>query len=161
MVIDGYDDFEPADDMVAEDSDKEHIIIEVAPADIEKDNMVVEDSDEEDHIIEYPENSDYDSSCSELSIEQRYREISEEELMSLHELRKMCVIYIFYLSEDDGKFRTSCFFRWADLFSDMRTRAVRRHQISIFGLILGEVCDRCGNPLHQIFPCNLCPICTQ
>jgi hypothetical protein len=128
FVVDGYDDFEPADDMVVEDSDEEpgHII-EHAPAEENNDNdMAIANSDEEfDNMMEFLEHSDYNSSCSDQEVTHLrvYRDIGQQELRSLHELHKMCAISFYYHS-DDAKFCTSCFFRWAELYTDRRVRVV-------------------------------------
>ncbi|KMQ83485.1 glycosyl transferase, partial [Lasius niger] len=111
MVIDGYDDFEPAEDMVAKDSDEEDTIIDVAPADVNNDMAIANSDDEFDNMMAYVEHSDYNSSCSEEEITHSrvHRDVGPLELRSLHELHKMCAIYFFYES-GDHKFCTPCFF---------------------------------------------------
>jgi len=139
--------------MVIDDSDEDVSDVEV---------IIIDDSDDDEeqldnNIIEVLEDSDYNSDSDNEYVEEIHRELGRAEIISMDQLKKMCIIYFYYETQDNFKFCTTCFFGMVDLL--LRARAVRGHETACFGMILGEYCNQCRQPLHQILPCNMCPNC--
>lgn len=153
------------EEVIAIEDDDDVILIENenlddGSSDADRDDRLMEidnfsnDSSDEDRILS--EDSDYDSDYSDFTdINQQM--LNRVQINSLG-ATKMCCIYFYYTTEGRMKFCTSCFLRISNLFSNIRV--VREHESAIYELILGSFCRECGKPLHQIMPCNMCPICT-
>ena len=128
----------------------------------EEDVMDIEEnieSDNEEDVVEELKDSDYDSETSSISEDRRERILDQAEINTLNEFTtKYCAIYFYYSTGDSGRYCTSCFLRITDLFSYIY--AVRVHETQWYSLILGLSCSECRASLHQILPCNLCPMCT-
>ncbi|CAL1678845.1 unnamed protein product [Lasius platythorax] len=137
--------------MIIDDSDEDVSDVEV---------IFIDNSDEEEqldnNIIEILEDSYYGSDSDDECVEETHRELGRE-IVSMDQLKKMCIVYFYYETYDYFKFCTTCFFGMVDLLP--RARAVRRHETACFDVILGEYCNQCRQPLHQILPCNMCPNC--
>src|SRR5436190_13969035 len=87
------------------------------------------------------------------------RLLYQAEINTLNEFTtKYCALYFYYTTGGYYKVCVSCFLRVTDLFSHIY--AVRVHETQWYSLILGLSCSECRAPLHQILPCNLCPMCT-
>lgn len=154
---------EDEDVIVIEDSDDDVMVIEDLDDDdddvLDHEVMVIADSDEEwDNILEALEDSDYNSDSDNEYVEETHRVLEQADIITVNELKKMCGIY-FYYKTGDYKFCTACFIRIRDLYPIFS--AVRIHETACYGLILGQFCSECRFPLHQILPCNMCPICMQ
>jgi len=156
---------EDEDVIVIEDSDDDVMVIEDLDDDDDDDVldhdqvMVIADSDEEwDNILEALEDSDYNSDSDNEYVEETHRVLEQADIITVNELKKMCGIY-FYYKTGDYKFCTACFIRIRDLYPIFS--AVRIHETACYGLILGQFCSECRFSLHQILPCNMCPICMQ
>jgi len=137
----------------------EEVIADEEVVDVNFENLMDVSSDDDSAVLS--NDSDYDSDLSDLSdiTDTVERSLSRVEINSLNEFVKVCSISFYYETENTTKFCEPCFFRIAGLFS--RIRAVRVHETNTYPLILGRFCNECRNPLYQILPCNLCPICTH
>jgi len=111
---------------------------------------------DEDHVLS-------DDSCFESDIEddvtEIYRDLNQAEINTLSDFKKMCCIYFYYTQINVNQCLCSCIVRLSDLFSHLRD--VRKHDTNPYVLIDGLYCSNCRNPLFQIMPCNMCPICTK
>ncbi|CAL1672923.1 unnamed protein product [Lasius platythorax] len=109
--------------------------------------IFIDDSDEEEqldnNIIEVLEDSDYGSDSDDECVEETHRELGRAEIVSMDQLKKMCIIYFYYETHDYFKFCTTCFFGMVDSLLRARARAVRRHETACFGMILGKYCNQC------------------
>lgn len=151
---------EDEDVIVIEDSDDDDVMVIEHSDDedvLDHEVMVIADSDEEwDNILEALEDSDYNSDSDNEYVEETHRVLDQADIISVNEIKKMCSIY-FYYKTGDYKFCTACFIRIGELYPNFS--AVRIHETACYSLILGQFCNECRFPLHQIMPCNMCPIC--
>ena len=102
--------------------------------------------------------SDMDDDDDDEDVEIKFRDLKQNELNTLDNLKKMCCNY-FYFTEDDKKYCAECTVEMHGLFS--RLRAVNEHEIQKFTFIDGLYCSNCRNPLHQIILRNICTTCTK
>src|SRR5436190_9669751 len=124
-----------------------------------EDLMDVEENVASDEEVEELKDSDYDSDTGSISEDRRERLLDQAEINTLNEFTtKYCALYFYYTTGGYYKVCVSCFLRVTDLFSHIY--AVRVHETQWYSLILGLSCSECRAPLHQILPCNLCPMCT-
>ena len=140
------------------------IMMEVELADEE---MEIDDANEEMEVDEMSDEDDVLSNDTAIDsdiddddiVEIKYRDLTQNEVNTLDDLKKMCCIY-FYYTGTCAKFCAKCMLQLSGLFS--RLRAVRKHVTEQYILIDKHFfCSNCRNPLYQIMPCNLCPICTK
>lgn len=129
----------------------------IAPLD-DDEEMDIE-IEEEDIDAVLSDDSCYDSDMTEDVVVEKRKVLNQAEINTLNNTRKMCCIQFYYMGES-MKFCTPCIIRIGDLFS--RLRAVREHDTDKYIILdtYGLSCSSCKNPLYQIMPCNLCPICT-
>lgn len=120
---------------------------------------VVEDNEEmSDSDAILSDDSCYDSDMRDVLEEEIYLVLNQAEVNTLNTLKKMCVIQFYYM-DHHAKFCSSCIVNFSDLFSCLR--AIRKHDTDSYIFLDGSFCSECRNPLFQIMPCNLCPICTK
>ncbi|XP_050447449.1 uncharacterized protein LOC126849549 [Cataglyphis hispanica] len=115
------------------------------------------DESDEDHALS--DDSDYISNQSEDLTEIVDRVVSHSEIIALNGRTKCCTIYFCYSTGGALALCTSCMISVSDTdFGYMYT--IRRHVTELHDAVDGRFCSNCRNPLYQIFPCNMCPICT-
>lgn len=105
--------------------------------------------------------SDYlsDASNDYLSIIVDKKSMFNAEVYALNRRTKQCVIYSFYYTSECPE-RDQC----AECMlsqPDINSQAVREHVINMYDFIRGKYCAHYRNPMFLIFPCNMCPTCTQ
>ena len=115
-----------------------------------------EESSDEDRALS--DDSDCISDLSEDNTEVVNKIISPSEINALNERTKQCTIYFYYTDGARYVTRSSCMIR---IGSTRTTYAIRKHVIESYDAIDGRFCSECRTPLFLIFPCNMCPICTQ
>ena len=116
------------------------------------------DESDEDHALS--DDSNYISDQSEDLTERVEKIVSHSEIIALNERTKCCIIYFYYSTGGALAVCTSCMIAISDTdFGYMH--AVRKHVIDLHDAVSGRSCSNCRNPLYQIFPCNMCPICTR
>ncbi|EZA51545.1 hypothetical protein X777_09754 [Ooceraea biroi] len=120
-------------------------------------NLLDEVSDE-DSVL-----SDESAYCSDKS--EDYEEITERpvpnaQLMAITGRTKMCAVYFYYSTGCSLAVCASCIIRLRGV--ELGTMyVVRKHEIDTHDGITGRWCSNCHDSLYTIFPCNMCPICTQ
>ena len=138
-------------DMDVEVNEQEEEEMEVEVNEEEEEEM----DDDDDAILS--DDSCYDSERPEDIPEEIFRVLNQAEVNTLNPLKKMCCTY-FYYTPGNAKFCALCIVRISGLFSWLY--AVRKHDTRPYLHIDGVFCSECRDPLFQIMPCNLCPICT-
>jgi len=127
---------------------------------IEEIEEIGDESDEsdEDHVLSA--DSDYISDCSDDLTEISRKVVRNSQLNALNEGTKHCAIYFYYSTGSALAVCASCMIELVgvDLGEMYPTR---RHVIDTHEAIDGRYCSNCRNPLFLIFPCNMCPMCTQ
>jgi len=73
---------------------------------------------------------------------------------------KQCAIYFYYSTGGALVVCASCMINLVDVQLG-QMYATRKHVIDSHDAIDGRYCSECRSPLFLIFPCNMCPICTQ
>ena len=129
-------------------------------ADVEEEHALL-DEEEEEHALSDDSNyesADSDDDCKEIA----FRTVYRPEILALSGRTKCCVIYLYYTdgSGSGHKDCASCMIAYADAESDP-VYVVRRHMSKPYDAIRHRFCGNCREPLHTIFPCNICPICTK
>jgi len=114
---------------------------------------------DEDHALS--DNSDCISDCSEDHTEVIEKYIFPSEVNALNGHTKQCAIYFYYLVSSDYAVCTICMVKLLNSIRLDLVYAMRKHVIELHDVINGKYCSECRAPLFQIFPCNMCPICTQ
>lgn len=144
-----------------EEMSDEDEVIDIEVNDEEDDVMDIEVNDEEemsDSDAILSEDSCYDSDIDERYIEIKCRVLNRAEINTLDTLKKMCAIHFYYIGEH-VKFCSVCIVNVGGLFSHLH--AIRKHETDLYIHLDSTFCSNCKNPLFQIIPCNLCPICTK
>ena len=119
----------------------------------------MDEESDEDHALS--DDSDCISNCSEDHTEVIDKYISPSEVNALNRLTKQCAIYFYYLVSSDYAVCTSCMIHLSNSIRLDLVYAMRKHVIELYDMINSRYCSECRTPLFQIFPCNMCPICTQ
>lgn len=136
---------------------------------VQQDEMEIEDEIElMDDLEREDEDFDHilsDDSCfesdSDETFDKKYQDFKQAEVNTFDELKKMCVIYFYFVEKDYiiHKYCSECIVRMHAEFEGLR--AVRKHMIRKYTYIRGKYCAECKKPLFQIMPRNLCYICTN
>lgn len=121
--------------------------------------MDVDSSDEDEEPLS--SESDYisDYGDSEDRTQIVCKEVSSAELLALNISSKMCLLYFYYSAGGSVALCTLCMIETHDI--DLGMAAVRKHEIEFVSAISGRYCSICDKRLYQIFPRNICPICTN
>jgi len=127
---------------------------------IEEIEEIGDESDEsdEDHVLSA--DSDYISDCSDDLTEISRKVVRNSQLNALNGGTKHCAIYFYYSTGGALAVCASCMIDLVGVeLGEMYP--TRRHVIDTHEAIDGRYCSNCRNPLFFIFPCNMCPMCTQ
>jgi len=126
---------------------------------IEKIEEIGGESDEsdEDHVLSDSDRiSDYSDDLTEIS----RKVVTNSQLNALNRGTKHCAIYLYYSTGGVLAMCASCIIDLVGVeLGEMYP--TRRHVIDTHDAIDGRYCSNCKNPLFFIFPCNMCPMCTQ
>jgi len=115
--------------------------------------------EDEDHTLSA--DSDCISDCSENSTEYVEKIVSISQINALNGRNtKFCIIYCYNTT---GGALTVCSSYMIALqgVDSQHMYALRKHKIEILDEMDGRFCSNCRDSLYLIFPCNMCPICTQ
>ena len=117
-----------------------------------------EESSDEDRALS--DDSDCISDCSEDLMQITEKIVPRAEIIALNVRTKQCAIYFYYSTGGAIGVCASCMISLSDE-NVGRMYAVRKHVTESYDVINGQYCSDCRQPLFLIFPCNMCPICTQ
>jgi len=124
------------------------------------DNIIEENGDESDEEHVLSADSDCVSDCSDDFTEVIRKTATNAQLNALNGGMKHCAIYFYYSTGGALAVCASCMISLVSVeLGEMYP--TRRHVIDSHDAIDSRYCSKCGNPLFFIFPCNMCPICTQ
>jgi len=134
-------------------------------------NKVFEEMEVDDLIEEMDgESSDEDqplsddsgciSDCSEDFTEISEKIVDNSQINALSGRTKQCAIYFYYSMDDTYAACASCMINLTYVHLELIS-AIQKHVTDYHDAIDGKYCSNCRNPLFTIFPCNMCPICTQ
>jgi len=122
---------------------------------IEEIEEIGDESDESDKDHVLSADSDYISNCSDDLTEISRKVVTNSQLNALNGT-KHCAIYY----SMDSAVCASCMIDLVGVeLGEMYP--TRRHVIDTHDAIDGRYCSNCRNRLFFIFPCNMCPMCTQ
>lgn len=122
--------------------------------------MDEDSSDEELHPLS--DDSDYASDCSDDSDDAEIinKVVSASELRALNANTKHCAIYFYYSTGGALAVCATCMIQLTDVnLGSMH--AVVKHEIKAHDALGGRWCSNCRDPLHQIYPSNVCPMCVS
>jgi len=124
------------------------------------DDIIEEIGDESDEEHVLSADSDCISDCSDDLTEINRKIITNAQLNALNGGTKHCAIYFYYSTGGALAVCASCMINLVGVeLGEMYP--TRKHVIDSYDAIDGRYCSDCRNPLFLIFPCNMCPICTQ
>jgi len=116
------------------------------------------DESDEDHVLSA--DSDYISDCSDDFTEISWKVVRNSQLNALNGGTKHCAIYFYYSTGGALAVCASCMIELVGVdLGEMYS--TRRHVTDTHAAIDGRYCSDCRSPLFLIFPCNMCPMCTQ
>jgi len=135
-------------------------IVDEVFEEMEIDDIIEEIEDESDEEHALSADSDCISDCSDDLKEVSRKTITNAQLNALNEGTKHCAIYFYYSTGGALAVCASCMINLVGAeLGEMY--ATRKHVTDSHGAIDGRSCSNCRNPLFLIFPCNMCPMCTQ
>jgi len=105
------------------------------------------------------DNNDCISDCSEDFIDINEKIIDSSQISALNGNTKQCTVYFYYITGNDYAC-ASCMIDLRDVHIELLS-AIRKHVIDCHDAIDGKFYSNCRKSLFFIFPCNMCPICTQ
>jgi len=100
------------------------------------------------------------SDCSEDFTKISEKIVDNSQINALSERTKHCAIYFYYSMSDTYVACASCMIDLRYVRLELIS-AIQKHITDYHDAINGKYCSNCRNPLFTIFPCNMCPICTQ
>jgi len=98
--------------------------------------------------------------CSEDFIKFSEKIVDNSQINALSGRTKHCAIYFYYPTGGTYAACTSCMIELRYVRIELIS-AIQKHVTNYHDAIDGKYCSNCRNPLFTIFPCNMCPICTQ
>ncbi|EFN67611.1 hypothetical protein EAG_10832 [Camponotus floridanus] len=131
--------------------------------DISDHELSDEDWSDNEILIEPLTDSDYNSDDSDDSMMTNYgkkkqRHLELPEILTLNETLKICCISWYYEeNEENSKYCPKCFIQRAFLF--VEAKSVREHRTTAYCNIEDISCRECRKSLHQVMPCDMCPVC--
>jgi len=140
-------------DEVFEEMEVDDLIEEIDETDDESDKS------DEDHVLSA--DSDYISDCSDDLTEISRKVVTNSQLNALNGGTKHCAIYFYYSTGGALAVCASCMIDLIGVELGEMYPNLRRHVIDTHDAIDGRYCSNWRNPLFFIFPCNMCPMCTQ
>ncbi|RLU26807.1 hypothetical protein DMN91_000604 [Ooceraea biroi] len=81
--------------------------------------------------------------------------------MVLSPLTSVCAIYCYYSTGGPTDLCMSCAISTANVDLRPVVYIIRRHEVDTWDGIRGRWCTNCRSALYVIFPCNMCPICSE